>query len=254
MKTELRRNIELVQINIVAGEQEYYLPKNVAWNGEVLQQLVVCTPETACYSPIDGITPVMQRSEINDVYFQLYDIDGNEIVHDLHCDQLLHTNNNPVRIDKVLNLSLSRIRFAQAPVADRVLLLYAIYGSDWTENFEQPKQSVTVHFPLGAGKEISFRELINLYIHALPNRVKSITFHDAINNPAFLLMRDHALSYSISNMHCEMARPQIVAGATTAEDVQVHTLYVDDLDIDFDYSRIYNPTASDNVQNITFEY
>ena len=103
-------------------------------------------------------------------------------------------------------------------------------------------------------REIKFREMINLYIHALPNRVKSITFHDAVNNPAFLIMRDFSLTYSINNMHAEMARPQIVAGATSGEDVQVHTLYVDDLDIDFDYSRIYNPTSSDNVQVITFEY
>lgn len=254
MKTELRRNIELVQINVIAGEKEYYLPENVNWNGKVVQELVICCPQTACYSPVDGITPVMQRSEIGDAYVSLYNEQGDEIVHDLHADQLLHTNNERVRIDNVINLSLSRIRFAQAPTADRVLLLYAIYDSEVREDYELPKQNVTVRFPLGAGQEIKFREMINLYIHALPNRVKSITFHDAVNNPAFLIMRDFSLTYSINNMHAEMARPQIVAGATSGEDVQVHTLYVDDLDIDFDYSRIYNPTSSDNVQVITFEY
>lgn len=253
MKTTIHRNIDLVQLNLVAGVADYYLPKNVAWAGKKLEQLIICAPATACASPIDGVTPVLTRSAIQDCYISLYDADGREIVRDLSYEQLLHTNNERVRIDRVLNLELCRVRFTTPPATAASLLLYAVYGSEEVEDYELPHNSVATRFTLYAGSEISFREIINLYIHALPSRVKSITFYDADQNPAYLVMRDHQLTYSIANLHSEMARPQVYTGAT-AESVQKHTLYLDDVDIDFDYSRIYNPTASDNIQTIEFGY
>lgn len=253
MKTTIFRNIDLVQINLVAGVSDYYLPKNVAWAGKKIEQLIICAPQSSCVSPIDGVTSVMDRSNIQDCYVSLYDQEGNEIVRDLSYEQLLHTNNERVHIDRVLNLELCRIRFSTPPATAAAMLLYAVYGSEEVEDYELPTRSVSCQFTLYAGSEISFREMINLYIHALPSRVKSITFYDAEHNPSYLVMRDHQLTYSINNLHAEMARPQVYVG-NTAEDVQKHTLYLDDLDIDFDYSRIYNPTAVDNVQIIEFGY
>lgn len=256
MKTTIYKNIDLVQINLVAGVADYYLPKNVAWTGRKVEQFIMCTPETACTSPIDGVTPVVTRQDIQDCYLSLYAQDGSEIVHDLSYEQVLHTNNQRVRIDKVLNLELCRVRFTTPPTQAGALLLYAVYGSKEVEDYEIPGNSVSTQFVLYAGSEISFRDIINKYIHALPRKVKSITFYDAKQNPAFVQLRDFTRKdYELTNLYCEMARPQVFESLVkTAEDVQAATLYLDDMDIDFDYSRIYNPTASDNIQTIEFGY
>ena len=113
-------------------------------------------------------------------------------------------------------------------------------------------QYSTERFPLAANAQITFQEIINTYIHALPAKVRAISCWDAEQNPAYMTLRDHQLTYILRDVHTELCRPQMVG--ESAEKTQVHPFYVDNIDIDFDYSFIRNATSSGNIQTLTFEF
>lgn len=252
MKAELYTNCSLLRLPIKAGESEYYLPQNVEWAQRKIDRLVICAPANACTDPMDGTTPVMTASDLADCYLNLYNAENRELMHDVSYEQVLHANNNGLRIDDKLNLSQCRIYFTQAPAADATLLIYVYYQTRTEEYFDLPQRSMTVAFPLAANEEISFRKLIDYSIHALPSTVKGMICWDATNNPAWITLRDHDLTYQMSNIHSELARPDMNAGS--AADSQAALFLLNDLDIDFDYSRIREAAGQASTQKITFLY
>lgn len=252
MKAELYKNCSLVRVPIVAGQTEYSLPQNVVWADRAIDRLIICAPNTACVDPVDGTTAVITRNDLADCYITLYNKENQEIMHDVSFENILHLNNHALRVDAQLNLSLCRITFTTAPVADGVLLLYAFYDSKKEEYIDMPKRSITCTFPLAADQEISFREIIDYTIHAIPETVKGVIMWDAVLQPAWITLRDHDLTYQMDNIHSELCRPDMNGG--TAYDSQAALFLVDDLDIDFDYSRIRNATSNAQTQHITFLY
>lgn len=252
MLAELYRNIDLVQIPIQSGIDEYYFPKNVDWANKVIDKIVLCTPTNPCVSPIDGTTPVLTRSQIADMYIDLYASDDSEITHNLSYEQLLYTNNHPVIIGKQLNLNLSRIYMPTAPSANSVLLMYVFYGTNKREDYEPSQKSVTLHFPMAAGERMTFQDIINTYVHADGKKIRGIQIWDAENNPAYLTLRDYELTYIIKDVHTAMFRPQMAAA--TVESTQIDPIRLDSLDINFDYSFVQNATNSACTQIITLEY
>lgn len=250
MKTELYKNCCLVRVPIKAGVEEYYLPQNVEWAAQDVDKIVICTPYRVCVDPIDGKTPVVDISLIQDMYVSLYDADNREIMHDVSFEQLLHRNNNVIEIHRKLNLKQCRLTFTTAPVADAILLLYVYYGGKSVEDYETPKKSVSVTFPLAANEELSLQDVINTYVHALPGKIKGIIAWDAFNNPAWLTLRDYKLSYQMANICTELCRPDMNNG--TAYDSQAQLFLLDDIDIDFDYSHIREAAGQSSTQKITF--
>lgn len=252
MKTNLYKNISVVQIPVQQGITEYQFPKNVDWAGEKIDQILLAAPINACLSPIDGQTNVLTRSQIKDLYFDLYTGEDTELSQSLYFENILHTANYPIEIHNVLSLSLSTIKFTSEPTQDGVLLLYVFWGGRVDECFEVPRRSVTIDFPLQADEKLSFRHIINTYMHADYQKVRGISVWDAENNPCYLTLRDYKQSYIIKSVYGGIARPQM-EGAT-AEASQVHPLYLDSVDIDFDYSFIRNATSTANNQKITIYY
>lgn len=252
MQTKLLRNIDVVQINITAGQEEYYLPKNVDWSSRVIDRIALVAPTANITSPIDGTTHVLKRSEIGNLYFDLYGMDGKDLAHELSFEQLLHTNNNPYLINAKINLDLSRIFFTDAPQTSGCILLYVYYdGVNRPEN-EQSRKNITVRFPLAANEKITFTELINTYVYASGHKVKGIQVWDAENKPVYITLRDRELTYIMNNVYSGLFRPQM--SGVTSEDIQVSPAALDSLNIDFDYSFIRNATNGAVVQKITFEY
>lgn len=252
MKTTLYKNVDLVQISIQKGVDEYYFPQNVSWAKEKVDKIVICAPQAACVSPIDGVTPVMQRENLQDMYLSIFTTEDKEIMHDVYFSELLHTNNYPVQIDAELNLSVCRLYFRTAPQENACLLIYVFYGSESVEDYELATRSVTVRFPLAANAQITFQEIINTYIHALPSKVRAIYCWNAESSPAYLTLRDHELTYILRDVHSELCRRQMVG--SSAEETQVHPFYVDNIDIDFDYSYVRNAMDSESIQTITFDF
>ena len=113
-----------------------------------------------------------------------------------------------------------------------------------------PKKSVTAEFTLQPDEEMTLQEVINTYVHALPNTIKGIICWDAVANPVWLSLRDYALTYQMANIHSELCRPDMNNGA--AYDSQASIFYLNDLDIDFDYSHIREAAGQVSKQRITF--
>lgn len=252
MRAELYRNCSLVRVPIKAGQEEYYLPQNVEWAKKKIDKMVIVAPDSSCVDPMDGITPVLGLTDIADLYVNLYDKDNRELMHDVSYENVLHRNNNGLRVDAVLNLNLCKLYFTQAPVADATLLLYVYYQTNEQEFAELPRKSVTVEFPLAADEEKSFKEIINQYVHALPAKIQGVVCWNAVSAPCWLTLRDTKLTYQMANIHSELCRPDMNGG--TAADSQAALFLLDNLDIDFDYSNIRNAESAANVQKITFYF
>lgn len=252
MKTELYTNCSLVRVPIKAGVDEYYLPQNVEWANRKIDRMIICAPTIAGVDPVDGTTPVMTDTDLADLYINLYDSANHELMHDVSYEQILHTNNQPIRIDAQLNLSLCRLYFTTPPVANATLLLYVYYGTRTEDYYDMPKKSVSMEFPLEADQELTLQEIINTYVHALPGKIKGIICWDPENNPAYLTLRDYAYTYQMANVHTELMRSDLNMG--TAGDSQAAIFMLNDLDIDFDYSHIRNAQSAASTQQITILY
>lgn len=255
MKAKLYRNIDLVCLPIKAGVKEYYLPQNVDWANKKIDKLLFCCPQSPGLDPMDGTTSVVNIATIGglNAYVNLYGNGEKEIMHETHIDNLLSINNEPLEVNAVLNLRLSNIRLATAPVADGTLLMYVFYGTSTAEDYELPTNSLTCVFPMAANEELTFQELINQYVSSLPGKIKGICCYGAEYNPAYMTLRDKSLTYIINSVHTELMRPNIYNGST-AEDIQEHTFWLADLNIDFDYSRIRNAQNAATTQTITFYF
>lgn len=250
MKTELYTNVSLVRIPVKAGVMEYHLPQNVEWANRQIDKLLIVAPPVACIDPVDGQTPVLTSADIDNLYVELYDSNDRELMHDVSAEQLLHLNNQPLRVDAALNLALCRVYFTQAPVADGTLLMYAFYGTRTEDYYDLSKKSVTVEFPMAANEQMTLQEVINTYAHALPAKIQGIICWNAPSNPAYLALRDYKLTYQMANVHTELCRPD--AAASYAYDTQAALFLLNDLDINFDYSYIRNAQNAACTQKITF--
>lgn len=254
MKTEIYTNCSLMRVAVKAGESKCYFPQNVAWAQEKIDKLLICAPKTACLDPIDGTTDVLTDSDLSSLsgYVSIYDTDSRELMHDVSVEQLLQRNNHPIAVNAVLNLSQCFISFATEPQQDYTLLVYVFYQTRTEDYFDMPKRSISVHFPLVANQEISFRDIINFTIHAMPEKVKGVIVWTGEDYPVYVTLRDHKLTYQMTDIHSELMRDDMNHGS--AYDNQEAIFWLNDLDIDFDNSRIREAAGQSSMQELTFFY
>ena len=252
MKARLYKNIDLVRIAVKTGVSEYHLPQNVAWADRKVDRLVVVAPDTVCVDPVDGASQVMSSAEISDLYFNLYSETDVELTNDLLWENLSNRNNHALTLNSKLDLSLCKLYFTTAPVADRTLLLYVIYDTYTDDNYELPQRSVTVEFPMVANEQISLRDIMSTYLSEIPKTVRGIIAWSGVTDPAYITLRDFDLKHNLRLVHTELMRPDMNGGS--AQTSQAEAFYLDALDIDFKYSNITNAQNSNSKQKITFIY
>lgn len=248
MKATLYKNVDLVQIPLEKGVTEYFFPSNVDWSNKRVDKLVFvgAGASTDMVSPMDGITPVY--TALDNIYLSIYSSDNIELLHDLLVRNLDAKANYPVLLNSKLNLQVCRIHLQNEISGTAVLLCYVFYESKTCDNYELPKKSVTTHFALAAGEKRTFREIIDTYIHALPAKVKCITSWGTPGG-CYLTLRDHKLEKVFNSITDILLRPQ------TAVQAQVCPFFVDDLDIDFDYSFVQNSSSTQQADiTLTFNY
>lgn len=260
---KLYKNIDVVQINIKAGVQEYFLPKNVDWADQVIENIAVygSLHDTPQVSPIDGVTPIIELDSLSEVYFDLYASDDTEITHNLNVTNILYTNNNPVEINSKLSLQLSRIFFAEESPVDGCILLYVYYGSKEVEDCDTPTRSVSTPFEIAAGKELLLSEMVDTYIHAQGAKLKGLQVWDA-SAGCFITLRNRNYQTIANRLPLALLRPpmgdeyMIDYFDVPAENVQANPFYLDSEDIDFANSVIQNTWSDGNPikVNITFLY
>lgn len=248
---QLYNNIDLVQINIKAGVEEYYLPKNVNWRERTIDKIVLCLAEDGIttLSPIDGQTVVL--SAVSNLYFDLYAADDTQIARNLYFEELLHTNNHIQPLGVQLSLNLSRLYFTVPPEADGCILLYVYYGTK-IKDYEPTTKNVTVDVPLAANGKMSLQDIVDNYIMLQPETIKGIYVWYADEKPVYITLRDKDLKRSLNYIYGELCRPPM-QGATAAE-TQLSELRFDGLNIDMLNSYIQNGQNTAITSKITFNY
>lgn len=248
-------NIDLVQIDIKRGVEEYYLPKNVNWRERVIDKIVLALAPNSkqVLSPIDGQTPVIQHSQIKDLYFDLYAADDTQIARNLSFENLLHTNNHVLPINQKLSLNLTRMYFSTVPEIDGCILLYIYYGGKNTEDTIPAKQSVTVSFTLEGNSSISLQDIVDTYIYMQPQKVKGIYVWYWADNPVYLTLRYADNIHVLNNILSSLCRPPVNPD-NGAESMQIHPLLLDSINIDMLNSFVQNGTNQRTRQVITFLY
>lgn len=263
MKANLYRNIDLVRIPIKTGVKEYQFPRNVDWADKVVDKIVFCpmAPNAdtnhPSLDPVDGTTPIISdlSATQRNAFVNLTDEHDVEIMHYLHLSTIRYQNIQSIlEVNARLNLSLCSIKMTDAPVTDGTMLLYVFWGGKKEESYDYPCNSITADFELAAHQEMTFREIINTYIHAMPQRVRGVIAERGKDSPAYLTLRDHQYSYVIRNVHTQLFEPARTATFYTKMYPYLPTMLFDNIDIDFDYSRIRNAQDIPNRQILTFLY
>lgn len=269
MKLQFYKNIDVVQINIKAGVTEYFFPSNVDWADKKIDKLIVygSNPETGELSPIDGVTPIMDREQVDNAYFDLYDENNVQIGYNVSAINLMHTCNYPFEINSKLGLQTSKIMFSAAPDEDCCMLLYVFYDTNTVDGDDVPNRSVTVNFTLRGGEELALSKVIDTYIHSQSRKLKGINLWGGYGywSYLFITLRDYNNKTVIKMLPAGMCRPpmgvdSIAEMATSfsekAQSVQVDSMYLDCADIDFDNSFVYYASkyASETNFTITFLY
>ena len=267
MKLQLYKNIDCVQIDVKAGVSEYFLPQNVDWADKKVDKLVVygSAPESGELSPIDGVKNVYDTEQIQSIYFDLYNQDGEAIAHSLSAVNILHTNNNPLYLDSKLSLQLSRMCFSKTPDGDGCVLIYVFWNSIDIEKDDLPNQNVTVSFDVPANTEVTLSKVIDTYIHSQSKSLKGIIVWGVYTEYSglFITLRDYNYQTITKLLPARMCRPPMCVGNTPdiglayqAESAQVHSMLFDCADVDFDNSVIYNSydMGVDSNLTITFLY
>lgn len=249
------QNISLCQINVKQGQTEYYLPKNANWRDKRIEKIVIYAPDSVSMtSPVDGQT-VLQKTDLSELYFDLYNEQGENVMHNIHAYQLLDINNYPPAIGQKLNFDLCRIFFTSAPVSDSALMLYIFYNS--TETLvDEATENVTVRFSLPAATKISFTDIIERYMYARSKGVRSIAIWNGRQtygyNTGYVTLRDITGKMAHENIPTYFFRP--INTPAGSDPILTRRIPLDAVELDFNNSFIYNsnPTTEDYI--ITFYY
>lgn len=247
---ELINNIDIVQINTKQGTDEYYFPKNVNWRERKIDKILLALPDTTLLSPIDGQTNVLTKSQVSNLYFDLFSADDHQIARNLAYTNILSDNNHPLRIGECLSLNLSRLYFTTTDIPTGCLLLYIYYGTKESDEIPTTK-SITVKVDLAANGRLSLQDIVDNYIHIQPNKVKGVMVWDR-QNPCYLTLRNQRNDRVLNNVLSTLCAPPLQG--TDASNTQAFPFRLDNIDIDMLNSFVQNATDSDIVQTITFNY
>lgn len=252
MKLNFYTNCSLVRIPIKAGVTDYYFPTNVDWAGKKVDKMLFFIGNLQGFQgltdPTDGQTAVMMDfpSMTGNLFVSLYDTDNREVMHNVDIRFLSQQNNAPLELNCVLNLSLCRVTLTTSPTVDYTLLCYVFYCTRTEEHGELPRRMVHTSFALEAGQEISLRQIIHDYVHALPGRIKGI-YCEEDTRLCYITLRDKQLTYMMDNVIGEIMRPiEVVQSLESGRPInfsiteQVCPFLLNDLDVDFDNSYIRN--------------
>lgn len=251
MKLQLNKNIDVVQINVKAGVSEYYFPTNVDWANKKIDRLIIygANPSSGELSPIDGVLPILNLNQLDNVYLDLYAADNTQIAYGMSATNILYTNNHPFEINSGISLQTSKIVFSQAPTNNGCILVYVFCDTKIVDSDDIPNRSVTVQFPIKQGEELPFNYVIDTYIHSQSKTVKGLYVWG--DESVFITLRDYNYKTITKLLPGAFCRPQMAAAQ--AQSVQVAPLLFENADVNFDNSFIYN-AAEDTQVTITFLY
>lgn len=253
------QNISLCQINVKTGQQEYYLPKNANWRGKKIEKIVAYIPLLAnmnVKSPVDGQS-VLVMNDTSDLYFDLYNEDGVNILHNVHAYTLIADNNFVLDIKQKLSFDLSRIYFTTAPQQDGALMLY-IYYNETDLQVDEPTENVTVRFPLAAGETMTFQQVIEKYMFVRSKKVRYISIWNGNVQPVgfntgYVTLRDTNGYLAHEYIPNFFLRP-CIDPAYPSQFLLSENRLVLNVDLDMNNSFIVNTQSVQDDYIVTFYY
>lgn len=251
------QNISLCQINVVAGKDEYYLPKNSNWENQVIEKIVVVQPSPGVLvkSPIDG-QELLSGNDIQNLFFNIYNQYGEQKFINLHAYHLLYINNNILEIKDKLSFDLSKINFSVPPETTGALMLYIFYNS--TEAMvDEPSEQVTVRFQVPALGKISFTDIIERYMYARDKNIRAITVWNGRNyanwHTGFITLRSSDGIMAYENISTALFRP-CYNPSVSGNPINSKKIPLDAIELDFNNSFIQNSNTEAEEYLITFDY
>lgn len=250
------QNISLCQINVKQGQSEYYLPMNANWREKKVEKIVVYAHDVniGVKSPIDN-QGTLDRVGVENLYFDLYNTAGENVIHNIHAWDLLDLNNYPIEIGQQLSFDLSRLFFTQAPATDGALMLYIFYN-ETEASPEEATENVTVEFDVPSQTQVSFLYVIEHYLYAASKGVRAITvWNDKAvyyYNSGFITLRDTTGKLAHEQLPTYFFRP--VGYPVSGEPILRNHIPLDCVELDFNNSFMYNPHAATIHYIVTFYY
>lgn len=248
---KLVNNIDVFQLDIKSDVLEYYFPLNVPWNLRVVDKILVsfANDHEDEISPIDRSSRLLRYDEVDNLFLDIYNSDDIQILRNCTVDNIMTTNNNPVIINQQLTLNLCRFYFTSAPKIEGSILVYVMYGSK-TEDYYPACKSLTVDINLLPISSISLMDIVDNYIHMQPKKVKGIYVWD--EDPCFISLRSKDNRVTLNNIPTTLCRPPMSEG--TAVETQINPLRLDNIDIDFLNSYVYNPIDREATIRLSILY
>lgn len=268
MKLQIYKNIDILQVNYKTGDTELFFPKNVSWADKVVNKIVLYAAPTFDVerSPIDE-NDVMPYEHLKNVFLNIYSANEEEIIASVNATNFIYTNNHLLEINEKISLKLSTIKFSKPAEFDGVLLFYLFWDTKEKECIDRPKKSVTSEFIVNPQSYLPLDRYIDTYIHSQGEKLKG--FYAWVGdvetpgdgNSLYITLRDYNNKTIINSLPLRMCRAMILPKKNIYEDpikahqCQINPIYLDDENIDFANSFIFNadPSIVGEVK-ITFLY
>jgi len=251
------QNIALCQINVVAGQSEYYIPRNSNWADKKIEKIVLFTDyQSGIKSPVDG-SDVLTLSQIGDgLYFDLYDDKGVNIMHNVSEVAFIAENNFPLEVNSKLSYELSRLFFINAPTDSGALMLYIFYNSN-EEHGDEIHENITVTFDVEPMSRITLQEVIERYMYARNRGVRAITvwsgsYPDRYRQ-GYLTLRDVNNKLCHEHIPTYFFRPSYEA-SWDPNIFPVEKIHLDGVELDFNNSEVFNGLSTKQTFIVTFYY
>lgn len=268
MKLQIYKNIDILQVNYKTGDTELFFPKNVSWADKVVNKIVLYAAPTFDIerSPIDE-NNVMPYEHLKNVFLNIYSANEEEIIASVNATNFIYTNNHLLEINEKISLKLSTIKFSKPAEFDGVLLFYVFWDTKEKECIDRPKKSVTSEFIVSPQSYLPLDKYIDTYIHSQGETLKG--FYAWVGdvetpgdgNSLYITLRDYNNKTIINSLPLRMCRAMILpkkniyGDPIKAHQCQINPIYLDDENIDFANSFIFNaePDLISQVK-ITFLY
>ncbi|MGM9818823.1 MAG: hypothetical protein ACI30B_07585 [Paludibacteraceae bacterium] len=241
---QIKSNIDLLQLDFNSRGEDVFFPESVNFRGKKIDTITIVTAYSGFEkSPFDN-RELLTADNLKNVYIDLYDKSGHIIAQNLNASTLSPYGVKTITINRELNLKLSAVRYVGTDYDNKCCLVYVSYADKESDVDELPLMSVAVDVRIAAGEKVKLSDYISDYFVHSGKKIKAIETWNTY--PFYLDLR-------LNNNHVmRMLHSSLFDFHSYGEHTQ--PFLVDDLDVDFRNSYIYNPTESDLTCILTLYY
>lgn len=246
---KIRRNIDLIQINLNDSDGQFYFPENVDFRNRKIDNIMILGSLVGGeISPFDGKL-LIDNSELSNFYVELVDDKKQVLQQNVNATNFWPYMNSPITVGSIISLKLSSLKYmGSSSIADTCILVYVSYDGEMLE-CDIPDRTNTIGISIPAGESIRVSDYVDEYFRRIGATIKGIEAQ--FDNPFYMDIRE--LSGKVARFVPSFMMDFINGNSSDAKHTQ--PLLLGDFDIDFKNTFIY-PMIPGEVTNInlTFYY